>query len=505
MSSYAEVVAAIDQVTRATGDVDSWKIDLDPTITDLTVLAQRPQVWDVVLESLWRRYPTLFDPLTHLPVSGLPGTRDVGPAPLQGDGAEAIRTAEAALTKQHSTVAMLDLQVITAVLSAHATTAAGARALAALQRDIESAVRTRTDLDTPAGARDFQRYLIGKLREIGAVVEAAGLDATSKATLAGAWNALYDAATGPATPGPEPDPPVAPQRPAPPAAPGPQASPAGPGGLPPGELAPYDELPPYGELPGELPPYGDIPPYADLPPETVAPAAAPPVNTGAAAPAPAPASALPLPALPSLGGPIGGESAAAPSGSLRPAGLDALFGPEPPLAEDLPGQRSTAEDLDPDEPDADESDPDESDRADADRGDADPGEQPEPPRTVELPGGDRISVADPKLAAALTATLAGTPLREAFTAQGIVLPEPGSPVPQPLDPGRIRTGDIAVFSDRLAVALDDTRAWHDGQIQPIANVSGPSFLGWQHLPTVGAAAVPPGQPGQTPAPTRPAA
>ncbi len=41
-------------------------------------------------------------------------------------------------------------------------------------------MRTRPDLDTPAGARDFQRFLIGKPRDIRAVVMNASLDDTSK-------------------------------------------------------------------------------------------------------------------------------------------------------------------------------------------------------------------------------------------------------------------------------------------------------------------------------------
>ena len=77
--------------------------------------------------------------------------------------------------------AQLDLQVITAVLNAHTTHAAGREALDDLQDDIETAVTARTDLDTPAGARALQRYLIGKLRDIKTVVETASLDDTSKA------------------------------------------------------------------------------------------------------------------------------------------------------------------------------------------------------------------------------------------------------------------------------------------------------------------------------------
>jgi len=53
-------------------------------------------------------------------------------------------------------------------------------------------VATRSDLDTPAGARDFQRYLIGKLRDIRAVVAGASLDDTSNSALMAAWTSLYN-------------------------------------------------------------------------------------------------------------------------------------------------------------------------------------------------------------------------------------------------------------------------------------------------------------------------
>ncbi len=127
------------------------------------------------------------------------------PPIAEGAAADAIRTAETSLAQQNSLSAQVDLQVITAVLNAHATNAAGRAALDGLQNEIESAVTTRTDLDTPAGARAFQRYLIDKLRDIRTVVETAGLDATSKASLAAALASLYATAT-PRDPGPRPHP-----------------------------------------------------------------------------------------------------------------------------------------------------------------------------------------------------------------------------------------------------------------------------------------------------------
>src|SRR6201999_3466024 len=110
----------------------------------------------------------------------------------EGDAAGAIKSAEVALAHQNSATAQVDLQVVTAVLNAHQKAAASRDALNILQRDIENAVATRSDLDTPAGARDFQRYLIGKLRDIRAVVAGASLDDTSNSALMAAWTSLYN-------------------------------------------------------------------------------------------------------------------------------------------------------------------------------------------------------------------------------------------------------------------------------------------------------------------------
>ena len=138
------------------------------------------------------RRPWLLSP----PCSGSRAmtTPDDGPAPdhQEGDAADTIRSAEVALAHQNSTTAQIDLQVVTAVLNAHQKAAASRDALNTLQRDIEGAVATRSDLDTPAGARDFQRYLIGKLRDIQAVVAGASLDDTSNSALMAAWTSLYN-------------------------------------------------------------------------------------------------------------------------------------------------------------------------------------------------------------------------------------------------------------------------------------------------------------------------
>ncbi len=136
----------------------------------------------------------------------------------EGDAADAIRHAEAALAQQNSATAQVDLQVVAAVLNAHSKAAASRDALETLQRDIEQAVATRSDLDTPAGARDFQRYLIGKLRDIQAVVAGASLDDTSNSALMAAWTSLYNSAQPAANAG-DPRPAAGAPAPAPAAAP----------------------------------------------------------------------------------------------------------------------------------------------------------------------------------------------------------------------------------------------------------------------------------------------
>ena len=110
---------------------------------------------------------------------------------MEGAHADAIREAEASLVRQRSVTAQVDLQVVTAVLNAHAAHDRATEALTRLQQDVETAVTSRPDLGTPAGARSFQGYLVGKLRDIRTVVDEADLDASSRATLLAALSALY--------------------------------------------------------------------------------------------------------------------------------------------------------------------------------------------------------------------------------------------------------------------------------------------------------------------------
>jgi hypothetical protein len=372
----------------------------------------------------------------------------------EGDAADAIRHAEAALAHQNSTTAQVDLQVVAAVLNAHQKAAAGRDVLNTLQRDIEQAVAARSDLDTPAGARDFQRYLIGKLRDIQAVVAGASLDDTSNSALMAAWTSLYNSTQT----GPDP----ADQR-------APSGTPA---------TAPHAVQTPPATTESELGPYADEFPEEDLgmPPES---------SAGPASSAPAPAA---MPSIPSFGG---GGGLPSGSGFGMPAGF--------PLPNSAPVEGEEVDDVRPATEDAEDTEPDKDGSPNTGDEHAEPASGP---TTVTLPNGETLTAASPQLAAAIEAAAGGTPIADAFRQQGMTIPPPGTAVSDPLDPARLAPGDIGMFTDRHALALGESRALMNGQIQHISTVSGPDFLGWEH-PPVPASTTPPDAP-NPPAPTRPA-
>jgi hypothetical protein len=379
----------------------------------------------------------------------------------EGDAADAIRHAEAALAHQNSTTAQVDLEVVSAILNAHQKVASGRDALSRLQRDIEQAVATRSDLDTPAGARDFQWYLIGKLRDIHAVIAGASLDDTSNSALMAACTSLYNATQ----PGPE-------------AAGQPTSS-----GVPAAPLAPQAAQTNSAATESELEPYLDAMPEDDLgmPSE-----GAPPRASSAPVPAAMPAAMPGIPSFGGGGGLPGGGGFGLPAGfslpNSAPAGNDDI-GAAQPAAEDAEDRR-----------DADQDDPQRTGH-----------EHTEPvsgPTTVTLPDGETLTAASPQLAAVIDAAARGTPIAEAFQQQGMTIPPPGTAVSDPVDPSQLAPGDIGMFTDRHALALGESRVLVNGQIQQISTVSGPDFLGWEHPPAPVAAPAP--DVPDPPAPTRPA-
>jgi len=456
LATHQDLLDAIARVRTATGDPDGWTAglsgqDVAAAINPLST----PAVLGAVLAKVVGAHPEVFG-------SGArPGPAPPAPQP-EGVAAEAIRDAEDALAQRKSAAAQVDLQVVTAVLNAHASHADGVAELDRLQREIEDAVAARVDLDTPGGARAFQQYLIGRLRDIRAVVETAGLDSGSRAALAAALAAMYAAASPENAAGDHDSPEPADER----------SDEDGEGDRDAGHTGEYRNrgpLDPPGWDPEPLGAFGDDFGPAPLPESAPAPAALPPAAGWGGVPAAAP---------------FGGGMAPAPAGGLPNFPADPLFarpgfpGGEPgPLterdADEPPGDpEETTDQTGPEETGPEETGPDA------------PGE--EPPMagatTVELPDGRTVTAPTPELAAVITAAVAGTPIAEAFGEQGITVPEPGTPVIGPVDVQQLLPGDIGVLADRHALALGDGTVLLDQRIGPISSVLGPDFLGWQHPP-----------------------
>ncbi|OBA69371.1 hypothetical protein A5641_15760 [Mycobacterium sp. 1554424.7] len=462
MSTYDELINTIKSIRDRTGDPNAWRAGLAPNeVTAVITPTTPPQQLDAILRKIRQQHSDIFG--AAVPASD----RE------QGEAAEAMAGAEAALAHQNSTSSQLDMQVITAILNAHLKSVEGREALSKLQRETETAVLTRSDLDTPAGARDFQRFLIGKLKDIRAVVLNASLDDTSKSALMAAWTSLYDASKS----GADDRPPAA-------------AVPVAPAGG--ATQEPVDD-PDAGWDPLLDSMVADDP----GPPAVDAPPPAPAVG-GTASPAPA---APVLPSIPSLGtgslpglGGLGGlplsglDEAGRSDPLLRGVGDERLAGSHDPEAGDHPGDRGGDED--------------------EGREEGAPADRPEPPpagpTVVKLPDGDTVTAGTPQLAAVIKAAVGGAAIADAFHQQGITIPAPGTAVAEPVDPMQAIPGDVGILTDRHALVLGHEKALLDGQIQRIASVNGPSFLGWEHPPAASAPAAPPAEP-HTPTPTGPAA
>ncbi|ORB78328.1 DUF4226 domain-containing protein [Mycobacterium timonense] len=478
MSAYDDLLAAVNDVRDRTGDPNAWQTGLAPAEVSAVITPRtRPEQLQAILAKIRRQHAEVFG---AAPTGVARPPADAGPAPDRESGAaaDAIASAEAALAQQNSVSSQLDMQVVTAILNAHLKAVDGREALTKLQQETEAAVRTRSDLDTPAGARDFQRFLIGKLRDIRAVVLNASLDDTSKSALMAAWTSLYDAAKNDR--------------------PGDHVSSAGAAA---DAAAAGTSDQPDEDLDDEWEPLLDSL-LADDDGSPIDPAAAlDPLGGNTIPPAPPPAMA---PALPSFGGgslPGLGATPASMSGWETPGGLP-LSGLQAGDARDPALQDLADEDLPEDQGQQHDSPADGSaEQADDENASAD--EPPAGPTSVTLPDGETVTAASPQLAAAIKAAVAGTPIAEAFQQQGMTLPAPGTAVANPVDVVRVSPGDIGMFTDRHALALGPGKALLDGQIQHSATVSGPSFLGWEHPPAAAASVTAPAKP-DPPTPTRPA-
>jgi Domain of unknown function (DUF4226) len=454
MSAYDELLAAVKYVRDRTGDPNAWQAGLSPSeLVAVITPTTRPEQLQAIVGKIRQQ-------------SAAP------PDSEKGAAAEAIANAEAALAHQNSASSKLDMQVITAILNAHLNAVEGSQALTKLQQDTEAAVRIRSDLDTPAGARDFQRFLISKLRDIRTVVLNAKLDDTSKSALMAAWTSLYDASKSQSTGSDE----------------HPSAKVAGADAA----TAPSTADAEWDPLLHSL--LADDPGLATDDLSGVA------VPESATAPAAPMAPVLPpmpnfAPGLPSLG---------ATPGGLPLPGLQGDGRTDPALQglddEDLLDSAAHAD------PKADDSSDEPGDQAGDGGQDASAvgGESPPAgPTTITLPDGETVTAASPQLAAAIKAAVDGAAIPDAFQQQGITIPPPGTAVSNPIDAAHVAPADVGMFIDRHALALGPGKALLDGQIQDIATVSGPSFLGWEHPPAAAADVTAPAKP-DTPTPTRPA-
>lgn len=472
MSAYDDLLATVKSVRDRTGDPNAWQTGLAPTeVSAVITPTTRTDELEAIARKIRRQHADVFGAApASSPPTGRPLEATATPPDREsGAAADAIASAEAALAQQNSASSQLDMQVVSAILNAHLSAVDGREALTKLQQETEAAVRMRSDLDTPAGARDFQRFLISKLRDIRAVVLNASLDDTSKSALMAAWTSLYDASKN------EPNRPAA-------------VADAPTGGTADGSDSEWDPL-----LDSLL---------ADD--DELWPGDAPGPDTAAGTPI-APATETPMaPPMPNFGGgplPGLGTMPASTAGWEAPGGLPLPTGD---------GSDPALQDLADDElPDAQEEDPSAHDGPDSPNGqDDDPqsvaSDAPSAgPTPVTLPDGETVTAASPQLAAAIQAAVGGTPIAEAFQHQGMTIPPPGTAVVNPIDALQVVPGDIGMFTDRHALSLGPDKALLDGQIQHIATVSGPSFLGWEHPPAAAASATTPTKP-EPPTPTRPA-
>lgn len=105
-----------------------------------------------------------------------------------GRSIDAMGDRQTALSTQHAAAADADRILADALANAHAVTVEGVRRLDAIAAEIDTAVSNQAALaiDTAPGAREFQKFLVAKQREILAVVaQARQLDGATKAVLDG--------------------------------------------------------------------------------------------------------------------------------------------------------------------------------------------------------------------------------------------------------------------------------------------------------------------------------
>lgn len=89
-----------------------------------------------------------------------------------GQRVDAMRSSEASLHSRDAALADADQQLAAILAQAHAIATSAVQRLAAIEDEIESAIRHQDALalDTSEGALSFHRFLLAKQREIGTIV-----------------------------------------------------------------------------------------------------------------------------------------------------------------------------------------------------------------------------------------------------------------------------------------------------------------------------------------------
>jgi len=115
-----------------------------------------------------------------------------------GQSIGTIGERQAALSRQHEVAADTDRALAEALASAHAAAVESLRSLDAIAAEIDRAVANQAaiGLDTAIGAREFQKFLIAKQRQILDVVADAHEFASTKKALLQKLTAHYTASAG---------------------------------------------------------------------------------------------------------------------------------------------------------------------------------------------------------------------------------------------------------------------------------------------------------------------
>ncbi|MCV7075861.1 DUF4226 domain-containing protein [Mycobacterium szulgai] len=115
-----------------------------------------------------------------------------------GSSLAAIAERQAILARQHGALAEADRVLTEALADAHAAMRESVRRLDAIAAEIDRAAAYHAELavDTSLGAREFQRFLLAKQREIAAVITQARELGQSKSAVLHSLRSQYETPAG---------------------------------------------------------------------------------------------------------------------------------------------------------------------------------------------------------------------------------------------------------------------------------------------------------------------